>query len=226
MIKELIPKTWFPYLKEETEKEYFMELEKFVENEYDTKTIYPAKENIFNAIRYMNPQNINVVIIGQDPYHEPNQAHGFSFSVEGDVPHPKSLINIFKELETDVGMNYPKSGNLTPWAEQGVLMLNTVLTVRKGEANAHKDKGWENITYKIVETVLEQPQPKVFILWGKQAQDIFFKAYNKQPNVMFIKSVHPSPLSAYRGFFGSKPFSKTNEYLESHGVAPIDWTIV
>ena len=226
MLKELIPKTWFPYLKEETEKEYFKELDEFVAEEYATKTIYPKKENIFNAINYMNPQNISVVILGQDPYHEPNQAHGFSFSVEGNVPHPKSLINIFKELETDMGIKYPKSGNLIPWAEQGVLMLNTVLTVRKGEANSHKDKGWENITLKIVETVLEQPQPKVFILWGKQAQDIFFKAYKRQPNVCFIKSAHPSPLSAYRGFFDSKPFSKTNAYLEKHGQTPIDWTIL
>ena len=224
-IKELIPEDWYPYLKEETEKEYFQELEKFVQKEYAEKTIYPAQENIFNSINYLCPEDIKVVIIGQDPYHEPNQAHGFSFSVEGNVPHPKSLINIFKELEDDIGIKYPKSGNLTPWAEQGVLMLNSVLTVQKGEANTHKDKGWENITLKIVETVLNQPQPKVFILWGNQAADVFFKAYKKQPNVMFIKSAHPSPLSAYRGFFGSKPFSKTNTYLRNHNQKEIDWTI-
>ena len=226
MIKELIPEDWYPFLEDETNKEYFDKLEYFIQKEYEEKTIYPAKENIFNSINCLRPEDIKVVIIGQDPYHEPNQAHGFSFSVEGNVPHPKSLINIFKELEDDVGVKYPKSGNLTPWAEQGVLMLNSVLTVQKGEANTHKDKGWENITLKIVETVLNQPQPKVFILWGNQATDVFFKAYKRQPNVMFIKSAHPSPLSAYRGFFGSKPFSKTNTYLKNHGQKPIDWTIL
>ena len=225
MIKELIPKSWLPYLIEETEKKYFKQLNNFVEKEYKDKIVYPTQSNIFNAINNIDPNQVKVVIIGQDPYHEPNQAHGLSFSVEGEVPHPKSLINIFKELEDDVGVKYPQSGNLMPWVKQGVLLLNSVLTVEKGEANSHKDKGWENITLKIVETVLNQPQPKVFILWGNQAADVFFKAYKKQPNVMFIKSAHPSPLSAYRGFWKSKPFSKTNAYLKKHGQKEIDWTI-
>lgn len=225
MLKELIPEKWYNLLEKEFEKEYFIELNNFVEKMYKENTVYPAKENIFNALKFVSPEDVKVVIIGQDPYHEPNQAHGLSFSVEGSVPHPKSLINIFKELESDVGIEYPVSGNLSHWAEQGVLLLNTVLTVNKGYANSHKDKGWEIFTSKILEIVLKQPQPKIFVLWGAQARDTFFSVYNKQPNVCFIKSAHPSPLSAYRGFLGSKPFSKINSYLINNNVKPIDWSV-
>ena len=173
----------------------------------------------------MAPEDVRVVILGQDPYHEPNQAQGLSFSVNDNVSLPKSLINIFTELHNDIGCNIPKSGNLSKWADQGVLLLNTVLTVREHEANSHKGKGWENFTEEILKVVLEQPQPKVFILWGKQAEDTFFKVYKSQPNVMFIKSAHPSPLSAYRGFFGSRPFSRTNGYFRKRRLKEIDWKL-
>lgn len=225
MLKELIPTSWMPFLKEEVEKEYFKELDNFVEQEYSAHTIYPTKENIFNAIKHVAPQDIKVVILGQDPYHEPKQAHGLSFSVCDGVALPKSLINIYEELSTDVGCPKATNGNLTKWADQGVLLLNTVLTVREHEANSHKGKGWETLTAKIVEIALSQSQPKVFILWGKQAENTFSNAYKKQPNVMFIKSAHPSPLSAYRGFFGSKPFSKTNQYFKNRNVKEIDWNL-
>jgi uracil-DNA glycosylase len=225
MLKELIPENWYNLLKDEFDKEYFIELDAFVEKMYKQNTVYPQKENIFNALKLVSPDNVKVVIIGQDPYHEPNQAHGLSFSVEGNVAHPKSLINIFKELETDVGVKYPVSGNLTPWANQGVLLLNSVLTVNKGDANSHSKQGWEIFTSKILEIILQLSQPKVFILWGTQAQKTFFSVYNKQSNVCYIKSAHPSPLSAYRDFFNSKPFSKTNSYLKNHNVEPVDWSI-
>lgn len=226
MLKELIPKNWSELLKDEFEKEYFIKLDSFVEKMYTKNTVYPAKENIFNALKMVSPQDVKVVITGQDPYHEPNQAHGLSFSVEGNVEHPKSLINIFKELETDIGIKYPKSGNLIPWAEQGVLLLNSVLTVNKGDANSHKNQGWEIFTAKILEIVLQQSHPKVFLLWGSQAQKTFFTVYNRQPNVYYIQSPHPSPLSAYRGFFGSRPFSKANKYLINRNIKPIDWSIL
>lgn len=226
-IKELIPDSWKKALLPVTETKQFEELCDFILREYKEHTVYPAKENIFNSIKNVNPEDVKVVIIGQDPYHEPNQAHGLSFSVMDGVEKPKSLINIFKELSDDVGCKIPESGNLTAWANRGVLLLNTVLTVRAHEANSHKDKGWESVTREIIRTVLEQPQPKVFILWGKQAENTFFSVYDKtqHKNVMFLKSAHPSPLSAYRGFFGSKPFSKTNNYLQRHGSTPINWSI-
>lgn len=225
MLKEMIPEKWLPLLKGEIEKDYFKELDEFVSQEYAHKTIYPAKENIFNALRHVAPEDIKVVILGQDPYHEPHQAHGLSFSVCDGVALPKSLINIYEELSTDVGCEKATSGNLSKWAEQGVLLLNTVLTVKEHEANSHKEKGWEIFTSKILEIALAQSQPKVFILWGKQAENTFFNVYKKQPNVMFIKSAHPSPLSAYRGFFGSKPFSKTNQYFRNRNVKEINWNL-
>lgn len=224
-LRSKIPQEWLEFLEPELEKEYFKELNNFVFEEYQTKTIYPTEENIFNALRHVAPANVKVVILGQDPYHEPNQAHGLSFSVCDGVALPKSLINIYEELSTDVGCEKATSGNLSKWAEQGVLLLNTVLTVKEHEANSHKGKGWETFTSKILEIALAQSQPKVFILWGKQAENAFFNVYKRQPNVMFIKSAHPSPLSAYRGFFGSKPFSKTNQYFKNRNVKEIDWNL-
>ena len=224
-LRSKIPQEWLEFLEPELEKEYFKELNDFVFEEYQSKTIYPAEENIFNALRHVAPANVKVVILGQDPYHEPNQAHGLSFSVCDGVALPKSLINIYEELSTDVGCEKATSGNLSKWAEQGVLLLNTVLTVKEHEANSHKGKGWETFTSKILEIALAQSQPKVFILWGKQAENTFFNVYKRQPNVMFIKSAHPSPLSAYRGFFGSKPFSKTNQYFKNRNVKEIDWNL-
>lgn len=224
-LRSKLPQEWLELLEPELEKEYFKELNDFVFEEYQSKTIYPAEENIFNALRHVAPANVKVVILGQDPYHEPNQAHGLSFSVCDGVALPKSLINIYEELSTDVGCEKATSGNLSKWAEQGVLLLNTVLTVKEHEANSHKGKGWETFTSKILEIALAQSQPKVFILWGKQAENTFFNVYKRQPNVMFIKSAHPSPLSAYRGFFGSKPFSKTNQYFRNRNVKEIDWNL-
>lgn len=226
MLEKYIPDAWLPYLKPELEKEYFKKLDAFVTQEYATKTIFPAVENVFKALELVKPENVRVIILGQDPYILPNQAHGLSFSVEKGIALPKSLINIYKELETDLGISPAKSGNLECWAKQGVLMLNSVLTVEQGLSNSHKDKGWEIFTAKILEIVLSQSQHKVFILWGKQAQQTFNTVYNNEPNVFKICSVHPSPLSAYRGFFGSKPFSKVNQYLISKNQNPIDWNIL
>lgn len=224
-LKKLIPDEWLPLLSNEFHKDYFVSLSNFIDKEYKDHTIYPSKENIFNALKKVTPQNVKVIILGQDPYHEPNQAQGLSFSVNQGVSLPKSLINIFKELESDLGCEPSLNGDLSKWADQGVLLLNTVLTVKEHEANSHKDKGWEIFTKQILNIVLEQPQPKVFILWGKQAENTFFEVYKHQPNVMFIKSPHPSPLSAHRGFFGSKPFSKTNKFFKNRNIKEIDWKL-
>jgi uracil-DNA glycosylase len=218
-------KEWDIVLKDEIEKEYFKNLEIFILNEYKNKICYPIYSDIYNSLKYTDYSNVRVVIIGQDPYHGDGEAHGLAFSVNEGVKRPPSLANIFKELETDVGVKYPVSGNLTPWANQGVLLLNSVLTVNKGDANSHSKQGWEIFTSKILEIILQLSQPKVFILWGTQAQKTFFSVYNKQSNVCYIKSAHPSPLSAYRDFFNSKPFSKTNSYLKNHNVEPVDWSI-
>lgn len=225
MLKKLIPESWLPYLERETEKSYFMQLSDFVEKEYQTKTIFPEKENIFNALNSISPKNVKVVILGQDPYHEPNQAHGLSFSVQDGIALPKSLINIYNELQSDLGIVPAKSGNLQKWANQGVLLLNSVLTVENHLANSHKNQGWEQFTAEVLKAVLNTAQPKVFILWGKQAKDTFYSVYEGEPNIMVITSAHPSPLSAYRGFFGSKPFSRTNQFLEEYHVKPIDWRL-
>ena len=225
IIEELIPEQWHDLLSCEYKKDYFKNLDSFLENEYSTKVIYPSKQEIFNALKLVAPSDVKVVIIGQDPYHEPNQAHGLSFSVINGNKLPKSLINIYSELESDIGCKPNKNGCLTSWANQGVLLLNSVLTVREHVANTHENKGWENFTKKIVEIVLKQSQPKVFILWGKNAKNIFFSVYNKDihKNVFYIQSAHPSPLSAYRGFWGSKPFSKTNQFLKNNGINEIRW---
>jgi uracil-DNA glycosylase len=225
MLEKYIPEEWKELLIDEMEKDYFKELDNFVEKEYTSKTIYPAKENIFNALNFVSPEDVKVVILGQDPYHEPNQAHGLSFSVQDGVALPKSLINIFQELKDDLGIIPAKSGNLEAWAKQGVLLLNSVLTVENHLANSHKDKGWEKFTAKIIEIVLRQNQNKVFVLWGKQAQNTFESVYSNEKRLAVIKTAHPSPLSAYRGFFGSRPFSQINMYLQKKNIKPIDWQL-
>lgn len=214
---------WKELLKEEFEKEYYKKLRGILVNEYDTKVIYPDKENIFNALHYTAYKDVKVVILGQDPYHGPNQAHGLSFSVNPQVRIPPSLVNIYKELKSDLGCYIPNNGYLKKWADQGILLLNASLTVRAGEANSHRKIGWEIFTDNIIKLLNERKDPIVFILWGNNA--ISKEKLITSPKHYIIKSVHPSPLSASRGFFGSKPFSKTNEFLRSIGKELIDWQI-
>lgn len=218
-----ISESWYLKLKSEFDKNYYKTLEKFLKTEYEYYTIYPKAENIFNALNLVKFEDVKVVIIGQDPYHEPNQAHGLSFSVENNTQIPPSLQNIYKELQSDLGCYIPNNGNLTKWAKQGVLLLNTVLTVRKSFANSHKDKGWEEFTRKIIQLLDKREKPVVFILWGNSAKSL--EKYISNPIHKIIKSAHPSPLSCYNGFFGSKPFSKTNEFLKELNEKEIDWQI-
>ena len=215
-----IANNWYQLLKDEFEKPYYKKLSAFLEDEYSKKIIYPKPENVFNSINHVKYNDVKVVIIGQDPYHEPNQAHGLSFSVENGVELPPSLVNIFKEIKNEYGFQNT-NGNLTSWAKQGVLLLNSVLTVEKGKANSHKNMGWENLTQKIIDLLNQREDPIVFILWGSQAQRIGMNI-NIQRHLV-LKSVHPSPLSAYGGFFGCNHFKKTNEFLVSHGKTEIDW---
>ena len=214
---------WDDLLKDEFEKEYYLNLRKFLINEYKTQKIHPSMYDIFNALKFTPYKDVKVVILGQDPYHGPNQAHGFSFSVKPGVQTPPSLRNMFKELNSDLGCYIPNNGFLESWAKQGILLLNTVLTVREGQANSHKGKGWEIFTDKIISKLNERKDPIVFILWGNNA--ISKKKLITNPQHYIIQSVHPSPLSATRGFFGSKPFSKTNEFLKSINKQEIDWQI-
>ena len=218
MIK--IRKNWYNLLQSEFDKPYFKKLQEFLSNEYSTHQIYPSEEKIFNALNHVPFDKVKVVIIGQDPYHEPGQAQGLSFSVPENVDIPPSLVNIMKEIESDLGIKCQKSGDLTRWAEQGVLLLNSVLTVRRGQANSHKDRGWENITRKIIQLVGRREKPIVFLLWGSYAQSF---ASEIAPWHLVLKAPHPSPLSAYRGFFGCKHFSKCNDFLIKNGETPIDW---
>lgn len=220
---EILKNDWKDLLKDEFESPYYLNLRKFLISEYRSNIVYPNMYDIFNALHYTPYSKVKVVILGQDPYHGPNQAHGLSFSVKPGVSAPPSLINIYKELHTDLNCYIPNNGYLKKWADQGILLLNAVLTVRAGEANSHRNKGWENFTNKIIELVNAKTEPVVFILWGKNAQEK--KALITNPIHHIIKSVHPSPLSASRGFFGSRPFSKTNEYLKADGLEPIDWQI-
>lgn len=210
-------------INEEREKDYYKKLEDFVKGEYACKTIYPPMKRVFHCFNFKDYDDIKVVIIGQDPYHEVNQANGLAFSVARGVRIPPSLVNIYKEAHDDVGIEIPNHGDLSAWAAQGVLLLNTVLTVEDGKANSHKGRGWETFTDHIIEKMNEREKPLVFILWGRQAID---KERMIDTSKHFIvKSVHPSPLSAHRGFFGSRPFSKTNQFLISQGIDPIDWRI-
>ena len=223
MLSQYMDKQWQDILSTLINSHDFLELDQRITEEYNTHPIYPERKNIFNAINGLAPQDIRVVILGQDPYPTPGQAHGLAFSTANNS-YPKSLINIFKELEDDIGI-VASSTNLTPWKNQGVLLLNTVLTVRAHEPNSHANIGWQIVTEAILKAVLNTAQHKVFILWGKQAQEMFQKVYNGKTNVSTIQSVHPSPLSAYRGFFGSKPFSSTNELLIAHAQQPINWSL-
>ncbi len=214
---------WGLLLEEEFNKEYYQKLKTFLIKEYKTNTIYPSMNDIFNALHYTAYKDVKVVILGQDPYHGPNQAHGLSFSVKPEVKIPPSLRNIYKELNEDLGCYMPNNGYLKKWADQGVLLLNTVLTVKKGEANSHKKIGWQIFTDNIIDLLNNTKDPIVFIFWGNNA--ISKEKLITNPSHYIIKSVHPSPLSARKGFFGSKPFSKTNEFLKSINENPIDWQI-
>ena len=215
--------SWEKALKGEFSKEYYKKLFIKVREEYQTRTIYPPADDIFNAFHFTPLEEVKVVILGQDPYHEPGQAHGLCFSVKPNVQIPPSLINIYKELEDDLGCYIPNNGYLEKWARQGGLMLNTVLTVRAHQANSHKDIGWEQFTDAAIRVLAEQDRPMVFVLWGKPAQRKKEMIHN--PKHLVLESAHPSPLSAYRGFFGSRPFSRINEYLKENGLTPIDWQI-
>ena len=214
---------WDEILKDEWEKPYYKNLRNFLKEEYKKYTVYPDMYDIFNALKYTSFADTKVVIIGQDPYHEPNQAHGLCFSVKRGNPPPPSLVNIYKELADDVGFVIPDHGELTSWAKQGVLLLNTVLTVRRGLANSHKGKGWEIFTDEIIRKLNQKKTPVVFLLWGANARKKAELITNKSHKI--IEGVHPSPLSAYGGFFGQKYFSRTNELLAGAGLKPIDWQL-
>lgn len=220
----IIKNDWLEYIKEEFSKDYYKNLYSFVSEEYSKNTIYPEAENIFNAFHFTPLSKVKVVLIGQDPYHNKNQAHGLSFSVpESQKDIPPSLQNIYKELKDDLGCYIPNNGYLKKWADQGVLLLNTVLTVRAHQANSHQAKGWEKFTDAIIKAVNAQDRPVVFFLWGNPAQKKEVMLDNTKHLV--LKAPHPSPLSAYRGFFGCKHFSKANDFLKAGGIDPIDWQI-
>lgn len=214
---------WDNILDGEFNKEYYVKLRKFLVEEYKSKVIYPDMYDIFNALKYSSYADTKVVILGQDPYHEPGQAHGLCFSVKKGVPKPPSLVNIFKELQSDLGIRPPDHGQLTSWAKQGVLLLNTCLTVRQGQANSHRNKGWEVFTDQVIKKLNEKEEPVVFILWGNNARSKSQLITN--PKHLIIESVHPSPLSASRGFFGGKYFSRANDFLAQQGRDIIDWNI-
>ncbi|WP_106061028.1 uracil-DNA glycosylase [Clostridium vincentii] len=222
-MKAIFKNHWNALLMDEFEKPYYKDLRKFLVSEYRDNVVYPDMYNIFNSLHYTDYNDVKVVILGQDPYHGPNQAHGLSFSVKPGVTTPPSLRNIFKELNTDLGCYIPNNGYLKKWADEGVLLLNTVLTVQSGNANSHKNKGWTIFTDKIISALNERKDPIVFILWGNNAISKKILITNK--NHFILQSVHPSPLSATRGFIGSKPFSKTNNFLISVDKQPIDWQI-
>ncbi len=219
----MIDNDWLAPLQAEFRKPYYAELYQFVRQEYNTTQIFPPADDIFNAFHMTPLGEVKVVIIGQDPYHEPGQAHGLCFSVKPGVDIPPSLVNIYKELQDDLGCSIPNNGYLVKWAKQGVLMLNTVLTVRAHRANSHHGRGWEEFTDAAIRALNSQDRPIVFILWGKPAQSK--KSMLNNPNHLILEAPHPSPLSAYRGFFGSRPFSKTNAFLRERGAEPIDWQI-
>lgn len=216
-----IEKSWSDKLQSEFEQEYFKNLTDFVRGEYSMTTVYPPGKDMFRAFDACAFDQVKVVILGQDPYHEPNQAHGLCFSVNDGIRFPPSLLNIFKEIESDLGIPSPQSGNLNRWAEQGVLLLNATLTVRAHQAGSHQNRGWERFTDAVIHRLAEGRDHLVFILWGSYAQrkgDFIDRARH-----LVLQSPHPSPLSAHRGFFGNKHFSKSNEYLIAHGKEPINW---
>lgn len=216
-----LEKSWKSLLKDEFDKQYFATLRDFVHQEYKSNTVYPPARFIFNALDSLPVDKVKVVILGQDPYHGPGQAHGLSFSVPDNIALPPSLKNIYKELQTDLGISQSSSGNLEKWVHEGVLLLNATLTVRAHQAGSHQNKGWEQFTDAIIHQLAETKDNLVFILWGNYAQKK--GAFIDAKKHLIIKSSHPSPLSAYNGFFGSRPFSKTNEYLLEHNHKPINW---
>lgn len=214
---------WDFLLKDEFKKEYYLNLREFLKNEYSSKVIYPDANNIFEALKHTSYNDTKVLILGQDPYHGDGQAHGLAFSVQKGIQTPPSLLNIYKELQSDLGCFIPNNGYLIPWANQGILLLNTALTVRAHEANSHRDKGWENFTDSIIKMLNRREEPIIFVLWGSNARSKKKLIDNKKHYI--LESPHPSPLSAYRGFFGCKHFSKINEILKSINKEPIDWQI-
>jgi uracil-DNA glycosylase len=218
-----IPDSWLPALGEEQNKPYYQELYRFVSEERRKYTVYPPGPDVFNALHYTPYDKVRVMIIGQDPYHEEGQAHGLAFSVQPGVTPPPSLVNMFKELKDDVGFRIPKHGYLVPWAEQGVLLLNAVLTVRAHQANSHQGKGWETFTDQVIRAVNQKQTPVVFLLWGAYAQRKA-ELIDATRHIIF-KAPHPSPLSASRGFFGCKHFSKANAALQAAGLPPVDWQL-
>lgn len=223
MEKQIFHNDWQDVLGEEFNKPYYVELREFLKKEYAEQTIYPVMENIWSAFEHTAYRDVKVVILGQDPYHGPNQAHGLSFSVLPGVKHPPSLRNLLKELQEDSGCSSPKDGILTKWADQGVLMMNTVLTVRAGEAHSHRNKGWETLTDEVIRKLSERDEPIIFVLWGRPAQTK--KRLIDLTKHTVLEAPHPSPLSAHRGFFGSRPYSKVNSLLQSRGQAPIDFCL-
>ena len=219
-----ISNDWLAPLSGEFKKPYYAQLFRFIQKEYSTYVVYPPADEIFNAFHFTPLSKVKVVILGQDPYHNENQAHGLSFSVKPEQKEiPPSLVNIYQELHDDLGCYIPNNGYLKKWADQGVMLLNTVLTVRAHQANSHRDIGWEKFTDAAISILNQQDRPMVFILWGRPAQAK--KAMLNNPRHLILEAPHLSPLSASRGFFGSRPFSRTNAFLEEHGLAPVDWQI-
>lgn len=214
---------WDELLKGEFEKEYYLNLRAFLANEYRTQKIYPNMYDIFNALKYTSYSDVKAVILGQDPYHGEGQAHGLCFSVKRGVTPPPSLKNIFKEIHDDLGIEPPNHGELTKWTKEGVLLLNTVLTVRQGQPNSHKGRGWEIFTDRVIELLNEREKPIVFLLWGSNARQK--KALITNPSHIILETTHPSPFSAYNGFLGCRHFSKTNQMLEQNGETAIDWSL-
>lgn len=221
--RPILHNDWAPLLEAEFEKDYYLRLREFLKKEYSNQVVYPEPQQIYNALHHTPYHNVKVVIIGQDPYHGPGQAHGLSFSVRPGVEAPPSLRNIFKELQDDIGCPIPRHGHLRAWAEQGVLLLNTVLTVRRGEAHSHKGQGWETFTDAIMDRLNDHPEPIVFLLWGRPAQDKAKRITNAKH--LLLQAPHPSPLSAHRGFLGCGHFSQANAYLKAQGRGEVDWQL-
>lgn len=215
---------WDTLLESEFQKDYYLQIRQFLKSEYSSRIIYPSMHDIFNALKYTPFSETRVVILGQDPYHEPNQAHGLAFSVQRGVKIPPSLVNIYKELHDDIGMDIPNHGDLSSWAKQGVLLLNATLTVRQGQANSHQKIGWATFTDNIIKLLNQSPRPIVFLLWGGNARSK--KAFITAKHHLVLETVHPSPLSAYNGFFGCRHFSRANSFLISTSQSPIDWNSV